>query len=97
MKLTKELARKIRFFHLIDPGELDGVEEYAEWLEAILYCLKELYPKQILRVQYYLEINLSSIGVGRVTSGHFPGWGSEPSVAAKGGLSSFKTGFLWIS
>jgi hypothetical protein len=37
MKLTKELARKIGFFFLIKPDELDGVEEYAEWLEAILH------------------------------------------------------------
>lgn len=45
MKLTKELARKIRFFHLIDPGELDGVEEYAEWLEAILHGPCSIWEK----------------------------------------------------
>lgn len=37
MKLSKELARKINHFYLIAPEELDGVDEYAEWLEAILH------------------------------------------------------------
>jgi len=37
MKLTKELARKHGLFHLIEPEELDGLDEYTEWLEAILH------------------------------------------------------------
>ena len=37
MKLTKELARKHGLFHLIEPEELDGLDEYTEWLEAIFH------------------------------------------------------------
>ena len=37
MKITKELARKINHFYLIDPEELDGLDEYTEWLEAIFH------------------------------------------------------------
>lgn len=45
MKLTKELARKIGVFHLIKHDELYGVEEYAEWLEAILHGPCSIWEK----------------------------------------------------
>ena len=37
MTLTKDQLRKFGKFHLIDPADLNGLEEYAEWLEAILH------------------------------------------------------------
>ncbi|WP_323816408.1 DUF4160 domain-containing protein [Cellvibrio sp. NN19] len=37
MEITKELARKIHRFHLANPNDLAGIEEFTEWLEAILH------------------------------------------------------------
>jgi len=37
MKISKEKLKKTPWFHNIDPSELDGFEEWAEWLEAILH------------------------------------------------------------
>ncbi|MBV1929382.1 MAG: DUF4160 domain-containing protein [Gammaproteobacteria bacterium] len=37
MNLTKEMAKKIGVLYLIDPEELDGIQEYAEWLESIIH------------------------------------------------------------
>ena len=37
MKPTKEQLKNYGRFHLVDPKELDGLDEYAEWLESILH------------------------------------------------------------
>lgn len=37
MKPTKEQHRKFGRFHLVDPDELEGMDEFAEWLEALLH------------------------------------------------------------
>lgn len=37
MKLPKEQARKCGRFRYADPGDLEDLNEYAEWLEAILH------------------------------------------------------------
>lgn len=38
MFIPKELAKKaIGRFHLVDPSELDSLEEWALWLEALLH------------------------------------------------------------
>tara|TARA_R100000908_G_scaffold65358_1_gene54798 strand:- start:32344 stop:32766 length:423 start_codon:yes stop_codon:yes gene_type:complete len=37
MSLPKEFARKHDRFHLVSPDELDGLDEHAERLEAILH------------------------------------------------------------
>lgn len=33
----KDVARKFGRFHKVDPAELSGMDEYAEWLSALLY------------------------------------------------------------
>jgi len=37
LNISKEELKKTPWFHNINPGELNGIEEYAEWLEAILH------------------------------------------------------------
>ena len=37
MNLPKEKCRKYGMFHMVDPDDLEGIEEYAEWLESILH------------------------------------------------------------
>lgn len=37
MNLTKEMAKKLGALHLIEPEELDGIQEHAEWLESIIH------------------------------------------------------------
>ena len=37
MNLPKEIARKRDRFHLVSENELKGLDEYVEWLEAILH------------------------------------------------------------
>jgi len=37
MSLSKSELKKSPYFHLVDPMELDGLQEHAEWLNAILH------------------------------------------------------------
>jgi hypothetical protein len=37
MNLSKTELRAMGRFHLAKPAELDGMQEWAEWLEAILH------------------------------------------------------------
>ena len=37
MERSKATLKSTRHFHLIDPSELDGLEDLAHWLEAILH------------------------------------------------------------
>ena len=37
MSIPKSVLKERGRFHLVSPGELDGFEEYAEWLEALLH------------------------------------------------------------
>jgi Domain of unknown function (DUF4160) len=37
MEISKELARKVHRFHLVNPEDLVGMDEFTEWLEAILH------------------------------------------------------------
>lgn len=37
MNIPKDLARKTGRFHSVSPNDLDGFDDYAEWLEAILH------------------------------------------------------------
>ena len=36
-EMTVDQLRQTPWFHLIDPGKLNTLDEYAEWLEAILH------------------------------------------------------------
>lgn len=36
MGLDKDIARKVNRFHVVDAGQLEGIEEYTEWLHALL-------------------------------------------------------------
>jgi len=38
MQLPKERLKGKPFFCLVDPQELDGLDEWAEWLESILHA-----------------------------------------------------------
>ena len=35
--MTKEELKKTPFFHLVNPAKLEGLDDYAAWLEAILH------------------------------------------------------------
>jgi hypothetical protein len=37
VSIPKSLLKERDRFHLVSPDELDGIEEYAEWLEALLH------------------------------------------------------------
>jgi len=37
MQLPKQELRNSRWFHLVKPEELEGLEEFAAWLEALLH------------------------------------------------------------
>lgn len=37
MSIPKSILKERGRFHLVSPDELDGIQEYAEWLEALLH------------------------------------------------------------
>ena len=37
MSIPKSVLKERGRFHLVSPDELDGIEEYTEWLEALLH------------------------------------------------------------
>jgi hypothetical protein len=37
MQLSKDVCRELNIFHLVNPLELDDLQEFTEWLEAILH------------------------------------------------------------
>ena len=37
MNIRKEKLKQTPFFHAVDPEELEGIDEFAQWLEALLH------------------------------------------------------------
>lgn len=53
MPIPKQIAREIDRFHKVSPEELDGIEEYAEWLDALLHgpCYAEEYENRLCLIE----------------------------------------------
>jgi hypothetical protein len=44
-EMTVDQLRQTPWFHLVDPGKLNTLDEYTEWLEAILHNPCEVFDR----------------------------------------------------